>query len=142
MLCRPEDSEHWLDQCQRNGEDILRDLELPYRVVRVCLGDLGAPAYKKYDTESWFPGYGNYHETHSNLNLTDYQSRRFKIRYRDGGRTVFPHTLSATGITDRAVLAVLENHVRPDGSVRIPEALRPYLGGQELIEPSARRSSA
>jgi tRNA synthetase class II core domain (G, H, P, S and T) len=110
-------------------------LELPYRVVRVCLGDMGAPAYKKYDTEAWFPGFGGYRETHSNSNLTDYQARRFKIRYRDGGRTVFPHTLSATGITDRAVLAVLENHVQLDGSVRIPAALRQYLGGQELIEP-------
>lgn len=137
VLCRPEHSAHWLEECQRNAEDILRDLELPYRVVRVCLGDLGAPAYKKYDTESWFPGYGDYRETHSNSNLTDYQSRRFKIRYRDGGKIHLPHTLSATGITDRAVLAILENHVQSNGSVRIPEALRPYLGGQELIEPKA-----
>ncbi|MGH3979238.1 MAG: serine--tRNA ligase [Pseudonocardiaceae bacterium] len=140
VLCRPEDSGHWLDQCQRNGEDILRDLELPYRVMRVCLGDLGAPAYKKYDTEAWFPGFGDYRETHSNSNLTDYQARRFRIRCRDGGRITLPHTLSATGITDRAVLAIIENHVQPDGSVRIPHALRPYLGGQELIEPKAARS--
>lgn len=140
VLCRPEDSEHWLDECQRNAEDILRDLELPYRVVRVCLGDLGAPAYKKYDTESWFPGFGDYRETHSNSNLTDYQARRFRIRYRDAGKIHFPHTLSATGITDRAVLAILENHVQPDGSVRIPEVLRPYLGGQELITSKPART--
>lgn len=140
VLCRSEDSEHWLGECQRNAEDILRDIELPYRVVRVCVGDLGAPAYKKYDTESWFPGFGDYRETHSNSNLTDYQARRFKIRYREGGRTVLPHTLSATAITDRAVLAILENHLQADGSVRIPEALRPYLGGQELIETKAARA--
>ncbi|MPZ65607.1 MAG: serine--tRNA ligase [Pseudonocardiaceae bacterium] len=86
------------------------------------------------------PGFGDYRETHSNSNLTDYQARRFRIRYREGGRTVLPHTLSATAITDRAVLAILENHLQSDGSVRIPEALRPYMGGQELIEAKAPRA--
>lgn len=140
VLCRPADSAHWFDECQRNIEDILRDLELPHRVVRVCVGDLGAPAHKEYQTESWFPGFGAYRKTHSNSHLTDYQARRFKIRYLDRGRVTQPHTLAATGVTDRAVLAILENHARPDGSVRIPEVLRPYLGGQELIEPKATRT--
>lgn len=135
VICDPADSEHWLDQCQRNAEDLLTSLELPYRVVRVCVGDLGAPAYKKYDTETWFPSFGAYRETHSNSNLTDYQARRFKIRFRRDDKNVFPHTISATGITDRAALAILENNVQPDGSVVVPEVLRPYLGGMERIEP-------
>lgn len=134
VLCRPEDSGHWFDECQRNVEDILRDLELPYRVARVCVGDLGAPAHKEYETGSWFPGIGAYQKTHLNSHFTDYQARRCKIRYLDRGRVAQPHTLAATGVTDRAMLAILENHAQPDGSVRIPEALRPYLGGQDLIE--------
>lgn len=139
VICDPADSEHWLDQCQRNAEDVLAGLELPYRVVRVCLGDMGAPAYKKYDTEAWFPSFGAYRETHSNTNLIDYQARRFKIRFKGpDGKMVFPHTISATAITDRAALAMLENHVQPDGSVNVPEALRPYLGGQGRL---TRRSS-
>ncbi|MFF4339318.1 serine--tRNA ligase [Kitasatospora sp. NPDC001540] len=134
VLCHPDQSEHWLNECQRNVEDILDGLELPYRVVRVCLGDMGAPTYKKYDTEAWFPSFGMYRETHSNSNLWDYQSRRFKIRFKDGdGKTVLPHTISSTGITDRAALAILENHVQADGTIYIPKALRPYLGGQEWI---------
>jgi seryl-tRNA synthetase len=133
VICAPEDSEHWLNECQRNAEDILRGLELPFRVVRVCLGDLGAPAYKKYDTETWFPSFGDYRETHSNSNLIDYQARRFKIRFKRNGRMVHPHTISSTGITDRAALAVLENHVQPDGSIYVPKALRQYLGGRESL---------
>ncbi|MGH3937275.1 MAG: aminoacyl--tRNA ligase-related protein [Pseudonocardiaceae bacterium] len=140
VLCRPEDSGHWFDECQRNVEDILRDLELPYRVARVCIGDLGAPAHKAYETSCWFPGAGVYRKTHSNSHFTDYQARRRKIRYLDRGRVAQPHTLAATGVTDGVVLAILENHVRPDGSVRIPDALRPYLGGQKLIEPRATRA--
>lgn len=137
VLCAPEDSEHWLNECQRNVEDLLGNLDLPYRVVRVCVGDLGAPAYKKYDTEAWFPSFGAYRETHSNSNLTEYQARRFKIRFRRDGAMVFPHTISATGITDRAVLAILENSVQADGSVVVPEVLRSYLGGLERIQPPA-----
>ncbi|CAO5251604.1 serine--tRNA ligase [Frankia sp. AgKG'84/4] len=133
VICSPEESERWLDECQRNVEEILRGLELPFRVVRVCLGDLGAPVYKKYDTETWFPAFAAYRETHSNSNLTDYQSRRFKIRFRQGGKMVYPHTISSTGITDRAALAVLENHVQPDGSIYVPKALRQYLGGRERL---------
>lgn len=133
IICKPEDSEHWLDECQNNVEEILRGLELPFRVVRVCLGDLGAPAYKKYDTETWFPSFGAYRETHSNSNLIDYQARRFKIRFKSDGKAVHPHTISSTGITDRAALAVIENHVQPDGTIYVPKALRPYLGGSELL---------
>lgn len=141
VLCRPADSAHWFDECQRNVEDILRDLELPYRVARVCVGALDPPAHKAYETGSWFPGAGAYRKTHSNSHFTDYQARRCKIRYLDRGRVAQPHTLAATGVTDRAVLAILENHARSDGSVRIPEALRPYLGGQDLIGPNTTRTT-
>jgi len=136
VICEPRESERWLDECQRNVEDLLSELELPYRVVRVCLGDMGAPAYKKYDTEAWFPSFGGYRETHSNTNLWDYQARRFKIRYRGSdGKTTFPHTISCTAVTDRAVLAILENKLDTEGGVVIPKSLRPYLGGQERIAP-------
>jgi seryl-tRNA synthetase len=133
VICEAEASEHWLNECQRNAEELLRGLELPFRVVRVCVGDLGAPVYKKYDTETWFPSFGTYKETHSNSNLADYQARRFRIRYRRQGKTVFPHTISATAITDRPVLAIMENHLQDDGSILIPKLLRPYFGGQERI---------
>lgn len=135
VLCRPEDSADRLEECQRHVEEILRDLELPYRVVRVCAGALQAPEHKAYHTETWFPGAGTYQQTHSAASLTDYLARRLRIRYLDRGRVAQPHTLSATGSTDHAVLAVLENHVQPDGSVRIPAALRPFLGGQDRIAP-------
>ena len=108
----------------------MQALGIPYRVVNVCVGDMGAPGYKKYDIEAWFPGYGDYREVTSNTNLTDFQSRRLGIRYRekDGKRKDFVHTISATAVTDRAVCAILENGQQADGSVRIPEILHPYTG--------------
>jgi seryl-tRNA synthetase len=133
VFCRPDESESWHQQCQQNIEDFMDLLAIPYRVVRVCLGDLGAPGYKKYDTEAWFPGFGQYRETHSNTNLLDFQSRRLAIRCKDEKFTFFPHTISATLITDRALIAILENNQQADGSVVIPAVLRPHLGGQETI---------
>jgi seryl-tRNA synthetase len=109
VVCAPEESAHWLDVCQRNVEDILIALELPHRVVRVCVGDLGAPAFKKYDTETWFPGFDEYRETHSNSNLTDFQSRRLRLRSKDGNQRVFPHTISSTAVTDRVFVALFED---------------------------------
>jgi len=109
VICAPEESDRWLEACQRNIEDVLQALELPHRVVRVCVGDLGAPAFKKLDTEAWFAGFGEFRETHSNSNLTDFQSRRLRLRARvDGGR-VFPHTISATAVTDRVFIALFED---------------------------------
>lgn len=139
IFCRPEESEHWHEQCLRNETQLMEALEIPYRVVRVCLGDMGAPAYKKYDIEGWFAGFGGYRETHSNTNLLDYQTRRLNIRARVGEALIYPHTISATMITDRAILAMLENNQQADGSVTIPQVLRPYLGGLERMHrtPSA-----
>jgi seryl-tRNA synthetase len=109
VVCAPEESDHWLDQCQRNIEDILQALELPHRVVRTCIGDLGAPAYKKYDTETWFPGFDEFRETHSNSNLTDFQTRRMRMRAKSESGRVFPHTISATAMTDRTFVALFED---------------------------------
>lgn len=128
VFCEAEDSEDWHLRCQRNAEDFMQLMELPYRVVRVCVGDLGAPGYKKYDIEGWFAGFGEYRETHSNTNLLDYQTRRLKTRYRSDGETRLPHTISATMITDRAALAILENNQQEDGSILVPKALQPFMG--------------
>ena len=135
VFCRPEDSEKWHLECLKNIEDLMALLEIPYRVVRVCLGDLGAPAYKKYDVEGWFPGFGEFRETHSNTNILDFQTRRLGIRCKEDGKTFHPHTISSTLITDRAVLGIFENNQQADGTIIIPKALRPYMGGQEVIKP-------
>jgi len=133
VFCEPSTSEEWLQKCLENAEGVLKLLEIPYRVVRVCDGDLGAPGYKKYDIEGWFAGFGSYRETHSITNLTDFQTRRLNIRTKQSGATVHPHTISATMITDRALLALLENNQQADGSVRVPEALRPFVDGRAEI---------
>ena len=136
VLCRAQDAERWLDDCLRVAEDLLGELELPYRVVRVGVDQLDPAAYKAYAIECWFPGSRTYRKTHTNAHCTDYLARQLKIRYLERGRVSQPHTVAATAVTDHAVLAILENHLQPDGSVRIPAALRPYLGGRELIEPT------
>ena len=120
-----------------NAEEILQALEVPYRVVRVCDGDLGAPGYKKYDIESWFAGYGGYRETHSITNLTDFQTRRLNIRSKRGDEQPrYLHTISATMITDRALLAILENNQNPDGSITVPSPLRLFVDGRTELKPA------
>ncbi|MGB5168289.1 MAG: serine--tRNA ligase [Acidimicrobiia bacterium] len=110
-------------------EELVQALEIPYRVVNVAAGDLGASAAKKYDIEAWFPGQERYREITSTSNTTDYQSRRLKIRFKDAdGKNRFVHTLNGTAVTGRALIALVENHQQADGSIRIPEALRPYTG--------------
>ncbi|MBM3815189.1 MAG: serine--tRNA ligase [Acidimicrobiia bacterium] len=133
VFCTPDSSDEWLEKTRENVEGFMQLLEIPYRVVRVCEGDMGAPGYKKYDVEAWFAGFGAYRETHSCTNLLDYQSRRLNIKAKQDKATFVPHTISSTMITDRAILAILENNLQPDGSVRIPKPLRPWLGGQERI---------
>jgi seryl-tRNA synthetase len=115
-------------------EALVRELEIPYRVVNVVAGDLGASATKKYDIEAWFPGEQGYREITSCSNTTDYQARRLRIRYRDGSGNTLVHTLNGTACAvGRTILAILENHQQPNGSVVIPEALRGYTGF-DLIE--------
>jgi seryl-tRNA synthetase len=125
----PEESGSEHERLLEVEEQLVRELEIPYRVVNVAAGDLGASAVKKYDIEAWFPGEQNYREITSCSNTTDYQARRLKIRVsRDDGNQVV-HTLNGTACAvGRTILAILENHQQSDGSVTIPEALRRYTG--------------
>ena len=110
-------------------EELVQALEIPYRVVNVAAGDLGASAAKKYDIEAWFPGQERYREITSASNTTDYQSRRLKVRFKDAdGKNRLVHTLNGTAVTGRALIALVENHQQADGSIRIPEALHSYTG--------------
>ncbi|MDR7391778.1 MAG: serine--tRNA ligase [Armatimonadota bacterium] len=118
-------------------EEILQGLGIPYRVVLLCAGDLGTASAKTYDLEAWMPGRGAYGEVTSCSNTTDFQARRLNVRFREGGRTEFVHTLNGTALaTSRVLIALLENYQQPDGSVRIPEALVPYTGF-DRVEPAA-----
>ncbi|MDR1362176.1 MAG: serine--tRNA ligase [Holosporaceae bacterium] len=141
VLCRPEESEYWHLFCQKNIEDIMQSLEVPYRVVLVCTGDIGAPGHKKFDTEAWFPAFGAHKETHSNSNLTDYQTRRLKIRSGKDRQMEFLHTISATALTDRVIVAIMENNQTREGFIRIPKVLQRYMDGQEEIRPPQRSAS-
>ena len=137
-FARPEDSWEELESLTRNAEEILKRLELPYRVVTLCTGDLGFSAAKTYDLEVWLPGQGLYREISSCSNFCDFQARRAGIRYRRKGAsgTVLVHTLNGSGLAvGRTLVAILENHQQADGSVSIPAALRPFMGGMEHIEP-------
>ena len=133
---RPEDSYEELETLTRDAEMILQRLGLPYRVTCLCTGDLGFSAAKTYDIEVWLPGQNLYREISSCSNFTDFQARRAGIRFRrkGGSGTGLVHTLNGSGLAvGRTLLAILENYQQPDGSVSIPEALRPYMGGEESI---------
>ena len=131
----PEESEAIHDEMLAIEKEIYSGLEIPFRVVDIATGDLGAPAYRKFDIEAWMPSRQTYGEVTSTSNCTEYQSRRLNIRYRDEENAPrFVHTLNGTAVAvPRAIIAILENHQREDGSVRIPEVLRPYMGGREII---------
>lgn len=120
-------------------EQMLAKVELPYRVINTAAGDLGSSAAQKFDTEAWIPTQQTYRELTSTSNCTTYQARRLGVRYRpeEGGKTTPVATLNGTLATTRWLVAILENHQQADGSVRIPEALRPYLGGIEAITPAS-----
>ncbi|MEM1819102.1 MAG: aminoacyl--tRNA ligase-related protein, partial [Sulfolobales archaeon] len=126
----PEQSWDVFEQLISNAEELYRGLELPYRVVNVASGELGAPAAKKYDLEVWYPAQGKFRELVSCSNCTDWQSYRLRIRYfrRKGSVRDYLHTLNSTAIAStRTITAILENHQKPDGVVEIPKALRKYL---------------
>ncbi len=143
VLCGadPGESARWHAAILENSEEILRELELPYRVVAVCTGDLGAGQVSKFDVETWMPSRGAYGETHSASRFHDFQARRLNLRYRGrDGKVRFVHTLNNTVVASpRILIALLENHQREDGSVRIPPALRATMGGREILEPRAGR---
>jgi seryl-tRNA synthetase len=133
---KPEDSYDELEKLTRDAERVLQLLELPYRVVSICTGDLGFTAAKKYDLEVWLPSYNTYREISSCSNFEDFQARRANIRFRrePKAKPEFVHTLNGSGLAiGRTVAAILENYQQPDGRVKIPEALRPYMGGKEYI---------
>ncbi len=137
IFCHPDDSWKLHEELQKNSEDLYKGLGLHYRVVNVCTGDIGIIAAKKYDIEVWMAD-GTYREAGSNSNCTDYQARRLNIKYREkeGQAPVgFVHTLNNTAIaTSRTLIAILEQCQQKDGSVAIPEALRPLMGGLERLE--------
>lgn len=130
-FCKPESSFEELEKLTRDAEEVLQALELPYRVVVLCTGDLGFSSTKTYDLEVWMPALGEYKEISSCSNFLDFQARRANIRYREGkGKPQYVHTLNGSGVAvGRAVAAILENYQQEDGSVRVPPALVPYLHG-------------
>ncbi|MGQ9468527.1 MAG: serine--tRNA ligase [Nitrososphaerales archaeon] len=136
IFSKPEDSWKEHESLIKNAEEIFQLLKIPYRIVNVCIGDLGTVAAKKYDLEAWLPGQGKYREMVSCSNCLDYQARRLNIKYRDkpNEKPKFVHTLNSTAIaTERALIAIMENYQEKNGSIRIPEVLRPHMNGLEVI---------
>jgi seryl-tRNA synthetase len=134
---KPENSYNELETLTDNAETILKKLELPYRVIALCTGDLGFSAAKTYDLEVWMPAQGVYREISSCSNFEDFQARRGNIRFKRRGQkgTELVHTLNGSGLAvGRTVAAILENYQQVDGSVKVPEALKPYMGGMEVIQ--------
>jgi seryl-tRNA synthetase len=137
QITRPEDSMDALDRLTGHAEVVLQKLGLAYRTVVLCTGDMGFSARKTYDLEVWLPGQGAYREISSCSNCGDFQARRMQARWRnpETGKPELVHTLNGSGLAvGRTLIAVLENHQRQDGSITVPEPLRPYLGGAEVIE--------
>ena len=139
QIVQPEKSYEALEEMVSHAENILTALELPYRVITLCTGDMGFGATKTYDLEVWVPAQNTYREISSCSNCEDFQARRMKARFKDeNGRNRLVHTLNGSGLAvGRTLVAVLENHQNADGSIRIPAALRPYLGGLERLEADA-----
>jgi seryl-tRNA synthetase len=138
VFCTPDQSESMHEELLRMEERIFQELELPYQVIDTCTGDLGGPAYRKFDIEAWMPGRGQggeYGEVTSTSNCTDFQARRLNVRYRVPGHkgTRFVHTLNGTAVAvSRALLAILENNQQADGSVTVPKLLQPWLGKTQI----------
>ena len=138
VICKNDvkESDKWHRTLLKISEEVLQDLELPYQVLDICTGDMGAPKYRQYDLEAWVPSQNCYRETHSCSNITEWQARRTNLRYRDNadGKVRFVHTLNNTGIaTPRALVPFIECHQNADGTVNIPLKLQPYLGGKTKI---------
>ncbi|MFZ3073682.1 MAG: serine--tRNA ligase [Minisyncoccales bacterium] len=137
VICKNdiEESSKWLETMREISQEILKDLELPHRILSICTGDMGAGKYKMYDIETWMPSRNAYGETHSDSNLTDWQARRLSTRYRDKeGSIKYPHMLNNTVVASpRILIAILENCQQKDGSIAIPKVLQPYLGGMTKI---------
>lgn len=130
VFCKPEESDMWHEKLVKLEEKIFEGLEIPYRVVDICTGDMGAVAYRKYDLEAWMPGRDSYGEITSTSNCTDYQARNLGIKYRKtDGSTEYLHMLNGTGIAvSRALIAIMENNQQADGSILVPKALQKWVG--------------
>jgi len=135
VYCHPEQSGALHERLLGHEEEIVRSLGLPYRVMNISVGDLGAPAAKKYDIEAWFPAQGRYREITSCSNTTDYQARRLNVRFRREGKLEFVHTLNGTGVTARALLSIMENFQDEGGTVAVPEVLWGYGAPKTLGTP-------
>jgi seryl-tRNA synthetase len=137
IICRAdhEESVRWHEELLSNAEELVQALELPYRVLNICTGDLGDAKVKGYDIECWVPSEQRYRETHSDSYFHEYQARRADLRYRDAeGAVRYAHTLNNTALASvRTIIALVENHQQADGTLRVPEALRPYLGGRATL---------
>jgi len=139
IFCKPEDSPNEHEKLLANAEEFFQTMKIPYRVVNVCTGDLGTVAAKKYDLEAWMPGQGKYREVVSCSNCTTYQAVRSKIRFRDrpDEPTKWLHTLNSTlTASERTLIAIMENYQTENGSIEIPKALEPYIGGITRIRPA------
>lgn len=135
---KPEDSYAELEKLVNDAESVLQLLKLPYHVVKICIGDLGFTAAMKYDIEVWMPSYGRYVEISSCSNFEDFQARRANIKYKNSpkDKAQLVHTLNGSGVAiGRTTAAIMENYQNADGSITVPEVLRPYMGGLEVIKP-------
>jgi seryl-tRNA synthetase len=135
-FCRPDEAADEHERLLAWEEEMLAKVEVPYRVIDVAAGDLGTSAARKFDCEAWVPSQGRYREVTSTSNCTTFQARRLNVRYRDAdGKPQIAATLNGTLATTRWIVAILENHQQPDGSVRVPKALQPYVGGRDELTP-------
>lgn len=138
VICKADlnTSDVWLEKLREISEEILQELKLPYRVLNICTGDMGAGKYKMYDIETWMPARGSYGETHSDSNLTDWQARRLNIRYKDSeGKIKYAFTLNNTAVASpRILIPILENYQQADGSIKVPDILQKYVG-TDVIKP-------
>ena len=136
IYCKPEESNDWIEKMREHAEQTCAELGIPYRVKQLCTGDLGFGSTITYDIEAWAPGCDEWLEVSSVSNVTDFQARRANIRYRPegGGKVKFPHTLNGSGLgLPRTLIAVMENYQQSDGSIIVPEVLRPWMGGVDVI---------
>ena len=140
IYSKPEDSQKILDEIQGITEKFFQSLNIPYRVIEICSGDLGGKFARQYDIEAWFPRQNSYKEVTSAANCTDYQARRLNIKYDKKGEREFVHILNNTMVaTSRAMVAILENYQQKDGSVKIPDVLAPYMNGKKKLEKTRYR---
>ena len=138
VVCKPEESPEWFDKLWNYSVEFFRTLDIPVRTIECCSGDLADLKVRSVDVEAWSPRQQKYFEVGSCSNMGDAQARRLGIRVRQKGGNYFPHTLNNTVVAPpRMLIAFLENNLQADGSVKIPQALQPYMGGQEAILPKA-----